>query len=85
MTVIPPVTPPSSVPSAIRTAIQVLVSCGISVGVARLALLVGHLSAFELADIYVPLTGIWYAAVSELETKFPNWGWLLYLLPSKLP
>ena len=87
MTVVPPPapTPPSSVSVAIRTAIQVLVSCAISFGLAHLALLVGHLSSFELADIYIPATGIYYAAVSELEARYPSFGWLLYLLPSKLP
>ena len=60
-------------------------SCAISFGVAHLALVVAHLSSFELATIYVPLTGIYYAAISELEAKYPTWGWLLYLLPSKLP
>lgn len=85
MTVIPPVTPPSSISGALRTAVQVLVSCAVSFGLAHLALIVGHLSSFELADIYVPLTGIYYSAISELEVKYPTWGWLLYLLPSKLP
>ena len=85
MTVVPPPAPPSPISGAIRTAIQVLVSCAISFGVAHLALVVAHLSSFELATIYVPLTGIYYAAISELEAKYPTWGWLLYLLPSKLP
>jgi hypothetical protein len=53
------------------------VSCGIAVGLARLVLLVGHLSAFELADIYIPLTGIYYAGISALEVKYPKYGWLL--------
>jgi hypothetical protein len=76
---------PNTVVPALKTAAQVLVSCGISIGLARLVLLVGHLSAFELADIYVPLTGIYYAGVSELEREYPTWGWILYLLPSSLP
>ena len=87
MTVVPtPIPPtPSSFTGALKTAVQVLVSCGIAVGLARLVLLVGHLSSFELADIYVPLTGIYYSGISELEHKYPKWGWLLYLLPSQLP
>jgi hypothetical protein len=77
--------PPSSFTGSLKTAVQVLVSCGIAVGLARLVLLVGHLSAFELADIYIPLTGIYYAGISALEVKYPKYGWLLYLLPSELP
>ena len=87
MTIVPPPapTPPNPVLNALRTAVQVLVSCAVAFGVAHLALIVGHLSSFELADIYVPLTGLYFAGVSELEKKYPSWAWLLFLLPTKLP
>jgi hypothetical protein len=72
-------------PPALILAIQTLVSCGVSVGLARLALLVGHLSAFELAAIYVPGTGIYLSVMKEAEVKWPSFAWLFMLLPTALP
>ena len=72
-------------PPALILGIQALVSCGVSVGLARLTSLVGHLSAFELGAIYVPLTGIYLSSVKEAEKKWPSWSWLLFLLPTQLP
>ena len=72
-------------PTQLVTAIQIAFSCLVSVGVAHLTLLLGHLTPFELSVEYIPLTGAYYAAVSEAEKKWPTWTWLLMLLPSELP
>jgi hypothetical protein len=75
----------SHLPAQLVMAIQIAFSCLVSVGVAHLTLFLGHLTPFELSVEYIPLTGAYYAAVSQAEKKWPSWTWLLILLPSQLP
>ena len=75
----------SNIPAPLVTAIQVAFSCLVPFLLAHLALLIGHLTALELATIYIPATGIYYALVSAAEKKWPSWAWLFMLLPSQLP
>lgn len=72
-------------PTQLVTVIQVAFSCLIPFLLAHLTLIVAHLTPLELAGIYIPLTGVYFAGVSEAEKRWPSWAWLFMLLPSELP
>ena len=75
----------SKLPAGLVTAIQVAFSCLVSFLLAHLTTFVGHLTPLELSAVWVPLTGAYFAGVQWAETKWPNWAFLLILLPTTLP
>jgi hypothetical protein len=74
----------NSVPTPIIDFIQVIVSALIPYALTYLVTAVGNLHQPALA-FYIAATGLYYAAVSSAERKWPTWAWLFYLLPTNLP
>jgi hypothetical protein len=74
-----------SAPQWLVTAVQAAFSCLVPFLLSHLALLVAHLTPLELAYIYIPGTGLYFAGLKEAEKKWPNVAWIFLLLPTRLP